>query len=177
MRLVLSPESRVFIDLQAAGLLRAAGHDPTLSAAPEPLAVVVPDGEEGRFELPVEARVRADTIEPPTDISPGDREQMRANMLGREVLDAARFPTLEFRGRYAGTFASGTLAGDLVVRGVAQRVALDLRTTRDGSTVVATGAWEGHLTELGIKPYKALLGALKLKDWIRLRLSARFVAG
>jgi hypothetical protein len=173
MHLELSSESRVYVELQATGLLRAVGHDPTLSAAPEPLAITVPDGE-GRFELPVDACVRADAIEPPPDIPASDREQMRANTLGREVLDAARFPTLDFRGRYAGTLASGTLAGELVVLGVARRVVLDVRVTRVGASVAATGAWEGRLTDLGIKPFKALLGALKLKDWVRLRLSARF---
>jgi hypothetical protein len=41
---------------------------------------------------------------------------------------------------------------------------------------VATGAWEGRLTDLGIRPFKALLGAIKLEDWIAVRLDARFAA-
>ena len=41
--------------------------------------------------------------------------------------------------------------------------------------ILARGAWEGRLTDLGIKPFKALLGALKLEDWIRLRLEASLV--
>ena len=41
-------------------------------------------------------------------------------------------------------------------------------------TLVATGTWEGRLTELGIKPFKALLGAIKLDDWVSLRVDARF---
>jgi hypothetical protein len=44
---------------------------------------------------------------------------------------------------------------------------------RAGSDLVARGTWEGRLTDLGIKPFRALMGALKLEDWVRLRLEAK----
>jgi polyisoprenoid-binding protein YceI len=99
---------------------------------------------------------------------------MRENTLGPEVLDAGHHPTLEFRGRYAGTRSSGTLEGELVVRGVPRRFSMGVEVAGSGGKLVATGVWEGRLTDLGIKPFKALLGALKLQDWIRLRLHAVF---
>ena len=43
MRLELSADSRVLIELRATGLLRAVGHDPILVARAEPLVLEVPE--------------------------------------------------------------------------------------------------------------------------------------
>jgi hypothetical protein len=174
MRLELSPESRVLIDLRASGLLRAVGHDPTLCAAARSFSLDAPDIG-GAIDVALDARFPVDSIQPPADLSASDRAQMRDNLRGREVLDAARWPAIDFRGRYRGTLSGGTLSGDLVVRGVARALTLDVALSRDGEAFAASGTWEGSLTRLGIKPFKALLGALKLKDWIRLRLDARLL--
>ena len=109
-------------------------------------------------------------------MSEPDRRKLLANLRGADGLYAARFPTVEVRARYAGTVESGELRGQLVVRGQAREVAMNLRTTRQWDVLVAAGAWEGRLSELGIKPFKALFGALQLKDWIRLRVEARLRA-
>jgi hypothetical protein len=163
----------VLIDLRASGLLRAVGHDPTMLAVAQSFALDVRDAGGGAIEVAIDARFPVEAIEPPADLSPDDHAQMRDNLRGRDVLDAAQWPTVDFRGRYAGTLTGGTLSGDLVVRGVPRPVSLEVAVSRDDETFVATGTWEGKLTQLGIKPFKALLGALKLKDWIRLRLDAR----
>jgi polyisoprenoid-binding protein YceI len=168
MRLELLPDTRVLVDLRATGLLRAVGHDPTLVARPEATAVEL-DGETASVSLRFPVR----DIEPPRDISESDRDKMRENMLSRDVLDASRFPAIEVRARYAGTREGGTLDGDLVVRGRPNPFSMPVRVAKEGEVLVATGTWEGTLNGLGIKPFKALLGALKLKDWIRLRLEAR----
>ena len=155
----------MLVDLQATGLLKAIGHDPTLTARPEAVTI--------DLEAPFVVRFAVERIEVPSDLSPADRERMLENLRGREVLDAGRFPFLELRGRYDGTLDGGKLAGELVVRGDPRRFSMDVRGGRDGDCLVATGTWQGSLNDLGIKPFRALLGALKLKDWIRLRLDAR----
>ena len=170
MRLQPVDGSRVFIDLRATGLLRALAHSPTLAAKPETLTA---DYEAEAREAKVDAVFRADAIAVPLDLSASDREKMRDNLLGADVLDARRFPTLDFAGRFAGTMDGGTLAGNLTVRGVACSIAMPIRTSREARVLVATGSWEGKLTHLGIKPFKALLGAIKLEDWIALRVEAR----
>jgi polyisoprenoid-binding protein YceI len=100
---------------------------------------------------------------------------MRDNLRGPDVLDAGRWPSVDFRGRFAGTLARGRLSGSLVVRGSARPIAMDVSIAGRGAELVAEGDWTGTLTELGIKPFRALLGALKLRDWIRLRLRLRWV--
>jgi hypothetical protein len=175
MRLVLAADSRVLIDLRAAGLLGAVGHDPTLTAIPPAVSLEVP--EAGELYVAVEARIPVDAIEPPADMSASDRAQMRDNLRGHDVLDAAHWPSVGFRGRFAGTLTRGRLSGAFVVRGAERPVAIDVAISRRGAELVAEGDWTGTLTELGIKPFRALLGALKLKDWIRLRLRLRWLAG
>jgi hypothetical protein len=170
MRLELAADSRVLIDLRAAGLLGAVGHDPTLSAAPSAVSLEVPEAGGAELDFAVEARVPVDAIEPPATMSASDRAQMRDNLRGPDVLDGARWPTVDFRGRFAGTLARGKLSGTVVVRGNPRPVAIDVSVSRRGPDFVAEGDWTGTLTELGIKPFRALFGALKLKDWIRLSL-------
>jgi polyisoprenoid-binding protein YceI len=173
MRLHLQDGSRIFIDLRATGLLRAIAHSPTLTARPERLTV---DFADPPGEAAVDATFRADAVEAPPDIPASDREKMVENLRAAEVLDAARHPTIDFHGRYAGNLEAGTVSGDLRVRGVARRLSMGIRVSREAGVLVATGAWEGRLTDLGVRPFKALLGAIKLQDWIALRVEARFAA-
>jgi polyisoprenoid-binding protein YceI len=181
MRLTLIDGARVLIDLRASGVLRALAHSPTLTARPERVLVEVDadlhgGGAAASADATIEAAFRADRIEAPDDISASDREKMVENVRGREVLDAARFPTVDFTGRYTGTLDAGALAGELRVRGASHRVSVPTRTVRGGGQLAVSGAWEGRLTDLGLKPFKALLGAIKLEDWIRLRIEVRFEA-
>jgi polyisoprenoid-binding protein YceI len=172
MRLQMADGTHLFIDLKAAGMLKALAHSPTLRVVPEPFTV---DVEGDQAVLAVECRV--DAIELPDDLSDGDRDKMRENMRSAEVLDAKRFPSVAFRGRYTGNVEGGTLAGDLAIRGAAARVSMPVRVQRQWDMLVADASWEGPLTRLGVKPYKALFGAIKLEDWVRLRLHARFREG
>jgi polyisoprenoid-binding protein YceI len=163
----------MFIDLRATGLLRAVAHSPTLTARPARVTVDLADPPGSSV---VDATFRADGIQAPADISASDREKMVENLRGREVLDAARFPSIDFRGRYEGTLEGGTLSGELQVRTVVRAISMSIRVKREGDILAATGQWEGRLTDLGVKPFKALLGAIKLEDWIALRLDVRFGA-
>jgi hypothetical protein len=173
MRLTLQDGSRLLIDLRATGLLRAIAHSPTLTARPDRVTV---DLAEPPGDAHVEASFRADAIEAPADVPASDRSKMVENLRSHEVLDARRFPTIDFRGRYVGTLEAGTLSGDLQVRGAPRRVSMAIRVSRQDGALLATGAWEGRLTDLGIRPFKALLGAIKLEDRITLRLEMRFAA-
>ncbi len=171
MPIALLDQSRVLVDLRATGLLRGLAHDPTLTACPGRISVDMASGE---IDSAVFAVFAVDAIEPPGGMSAADRGRMLENLRGRDVLDSARFPSIELRGRYRGTLDAGTLAGELVVRGVPRPISMAVSVTRATGKLVASGTWEGRLTTLGIKPFRALLGALKLEDWIRLRLEATF---
>ncbi|HZU84615.1 MAG TPA: YceI family protein [Polyangiaceae bacterium] len=172
MRLELRPESIVRVDLRSTGLLQSIAHNPTLTAHPEPFVVEL--GATDPIDVATDVRFPAAGVEPPGDMSAADRERMRDNVLGRDVLDAARFPAVELHGRYVGNIDGGTLSGDLRVRGAPRPISMAVRVERAGDRLVARGTWEGRLTDLGIKPFRALLGAIRLEDWVRLRLEAVF---
>jgi polyisoprenoid-binding protein YceI len=178
-RFALSPDSRVLVDLRASGLLRALGHDPTLVARPEP--ATVESSEEGDAAGTTTAtlalRFPVARIDPPEGMSRDDRDKMRANMEAPEVLDAARFPAVDVTARWRGTMERGRLEVDATVRGRTHALTMDVTLERAGSTLVGRGTWEGRLTDLGIKPFRALMGALKLEDWVRLRLEAKLSPG
>jgi hypothetical protein len=169
MRLELLRDSRVYVDLQATGLLRAVGHDPTLTAVPEPTTLDL--GGEVSIAFPVR------DIAAPGDMSASDQDKMLEHLRGPEVLDAARFPVVTLKARFDGSVADGgSLQGTLGVRGSPRPLRLRLSATRGDDLLVAGATWQGTLTDLGIKPFKALLGALKLKDWVRIRVDARLRA-
>jgi polyisoprenoid-binding protein YceI len=172
MLLDLRDDSRVFIDLRATGLLGAVGHAPTLVAVPDTACIEV-DVEHSDVDAPVAVRFAVANIEPPLDLRDADRDRLRANLLGPDVLDGARFDAIELRGRYAGTLSQGTLTGDLAIRGASRGIALSIDVEREANAIVATGSWEGRLTALGVTPFRAFFGALSLADWVRLRLDAR----
>jgi hypothetical protein len=173
MRLQLSSDSRVFIDLRATGLLKAVGHDPTLTARPEPVWLEV-DGD-GPFDVPFEVRFPADLVAAPEELAPSDRHKLLENLRGADVLHVARFPSIDLRARFRGSLEGGRLEGDLLVRGVPRRIALDVVIAHHGYARVVRGTWSARLTDLGIKPFRALMGALRLQDWIQLRVEARLV--
>jgi hypothetical protein len=52
---------------------------------------------------------------------------------------------------------------------------MTVRVARDGERLTASARWDGKLTDLGVKPFKALLGALRLEDRVVLRLEARLL--
>jgi len=183
MHVELSSDTHVLIDLRATGLLRAVAHNPTLHVSLAPWAVDVADA--AAIDVPIDLRFPAAAIEPPADLEPSDREKMRENICGRDVLDATRFSSIDFHGRYVGTLEGGRLSGSLGVRGAPRPIGMaltsapgpapgEVRTSTAGARkrIELRGFWEGRLTDLGIRPYRALLGALKLDDWIRLRLES-----
>lgn len=175
-RFALSADSRVLVDLRATGLLRALAHNPTLVAHPEEApAFDVAEGDAGASAT-LALRFPVSRIDVPEELSPGDRDKMRANMEAPEVLDAARFPSVDVTARWRGTMQEGQLEVDATIRGRTHALEMDVALERAGSELLARGTWEGRLSDLGIKPFRALMGALKLEDWVRLRLEARLSA-
>ena len=124
------------------------------------------DEETGAVELTIDAAQMR--VEDP----PSRRDKVEANMLGPEVLDAAKYPTIAFRSTGAKVVPEHslgdaprrlTIVGDLTLHGqthpvsvVAQSVAL---THFTGSAVL-------NQTAFGIAPIKVAGGAVRVKDQV-----------
>ena len=142
-------------------------HKPTFSAAPKGGTISATESD-GRFVANVTFSVEGDSLDPGKEHSRFDREKMRANLGGKDVLDTQHHPTIIVNCLYQGTLEIGTLQAEIHLRGVPRNVTFAVSIRQDGDRLHAEGQWEGTLTDLGIKPFRALLGALTLKDWVRL---------
>lgn len=175
MRLELTEESRVRVRLRATGVVRSLmAHDRLLTGRPR-LRRLLEISSGSETDVEVAAELPATSIEPAdADLSAGDRRKILTNLRGDRVLDADRHPVIEFSGAYRGGAGAGELRGDVLVRGRPQPIVFDVELSESPESWRAVGSWTGALRELGIKPFKALLGTIRLEDWIRVELDLEF---
>lgn len=121
------------------------------------------------------ARLWADSIvvlhamkdgRPTEQLSPSDKRKIEKT-LASEVLDLRRYPEIRYEAEAAPSGADFELAGELTLQGRRRAVALAARL-RDGRLHAETAL---HQPDFGIQPYSALLGALKLRPDVRVRIS------
>lgn len=100
-------------------------------------------------------------------LRPNKRAQVQEKMLGPDVLDAARYPSITFRSRAIGEGPGGRLEvhGELTIHGQTRDVALTGQRVggsefRGGTTL--------RQTDYGIKPITIAGGAVKVKDEIKI---------
>lgn len=148
------------------GVFSAMGHDLKLEA--KGLKVdVSPKGD-------VRATVDSTSIEPLCAMERGReaRGALKAKDLERisghlhdDVLDTGRFPTISFHAP-AGALDPKELIGNLTLKGISAPIKLILR--RDGPDVVASARI--LQPNYDIPPFKALLGAIKVKPEVRVEI-------
>lgn len=100
-------------------------------------------------------------------VDDADREKIR-HSLQTDVLRTARFPEAQFTGRVFGDEAPYRVTGELTLCGATQPLTLNL--LRSGPTL--RGEVELVPSRFGIKPFKALGGALKVQDRIVVHVEA-----
>lgn len=160
------PEARMTLEVYKTGLLSGKMHRfefPSLSGRVE-----APAGEwtRGRVELSVEAGrllLKDDWL--------SEKDARKVSEYARaEMLDAARHPLVTFRSDSVEMLAGGGLRvhGQLAIRGVARRVAAELEPP-SGQMPVFRGTARFRLTDFGLKPPSAALGAIGTKDEVLLR--------
>jgi polyisoprenoid-binding protein YceI len=146
------------------GMLSAFGHDHEISA---PIGSGTVDSAARRVELHVQAS--ALRVADP-NASEKDREEVQKNMVGPEVLDAARYPEISFRSESAEKSGAGwTVAGKLTLHGQTRPITLQV-TEKDGHFV---GSASLRQTDYGIKPIKVAGGAVRVKDEVRIDFDIR----
>lgn len=100
-------------------------------------------------------------------LSDDDKAKIEESIVA-DVLHARRYPSIEFRStevvREEGAYR---VSGDLRLHGVTRRITAPVRRRR--------GRWQAqvsiHQPDYGIRPFKAMLGTLKVKPDVRVRLS------
>ncbi len=159
------------------GLLSAIAHD--LKIRVERFSVAY-DEAAGRVEARFDARsLRVVTamsggVESPGALSDKDKAEIERT-IQKDVLDGAHYPDIVFTSAaISADGAAGThrVDGTLTLRGRSH--ALPVQVTGDGARKVATARL--HQPDFGIKPYSAMLGTLKIKPDVEVRVTLRWSA-
>lgn len=112
----------------------------------------------------------------PLEVSEKDRAAILANMRSESQLDVEKFPTMRFVSTSVvpGVGKALTLKGQLTIHGVTRDVSLPVDVTVTDHTVDGQGSTPIKMTDFGIEPYSAFLGAVSNKD--EMILHVRLVA-
>jgi polyisoprenoid-binding protein YceI len=155
------------------------GHDLTLEATRWSATVVVDADDPTRSS--VSAAVDAASLEV-RDARGGaialtDKQRVEIGTNIRDkVLHTSRHPEISFLSTLiAGDATAATVTGDLTVAGSTRPV--QLRFTAHSHADRVTGTATVVQTDHGIKPYSAMLGALKVKDAVEIEVDVRLPAG
>jgi polyisoprenoid-binding protein YceI len=121
------------------------------------------DAQRRRVEITVDA-AKMRVLDPrlPAD----KRSSVQANMVGPQVLDAARFPTIIFKSTSIDGIGKGTwkVSGDLQLHGQTHPATFQVQSDGAGRF---TGSATVRQTEFGITPIKIAGGAVSVKDDVR----------
>lgn len=163
------------------GLLSAVAHDLKLRVTRFEIttSTPVPGASGSTAPLPVSAIAWCSSVqvvnalkdgqETPSALSERDKQKIQAT-LQDEVLESRRFPEVRLVGTAMPEANGGyRLAGQLTLKGVSRPISAQLRDTAAGYVTELTL----HQPDFGIKPYSAMLGALKIKPAITIRVETR----
>ncbi len=136
-----------------------------------------------RLEIPVDSFA----VDPPAaraeegdefaaQVSEPARRDTRENMLGRDVLDAAKHPLIRVESiALVGPRWGPTVTARVMLRGVTRDLRFAAAVLRQDDTLIVVAAFRINQSEFGIEPFAALNGGLRVRDPldIRVRLVAR----
>jgi YceI-like domain len=172
---VSAQDSEVNIRVYRGGALSRLGHNHVVTSRNLSGRVWIhPSFERSGFELsfPVRELIvddpdsrRAAGGDFPPDVSAADKDGTRKNMLGPEVLDAERYPTITMRSvKVAGTPEAPLITVRITIKDVSRDLEVPAQLRTEGRRLVASGKLEIRQTDFGIKPFSAALGAIEVQD-------------
>ena len=176
--------SDIRILIHRAGALSWLGHSHVISVGQMDGTIDVhPDLAQSRFELviPVQGLVVDKSLlrdeegdEFSAELSEHDIDRTRSNMLGKRVLNAEQYPIVKLTG--TGNWDGGTefmlkLSIELLGNAVELQVPTTLRLA--GDVLEVTGTLRLGHGDLGMRPFTAMLGALRVGDEIDFKYRIR----
>lgn len=136
-----------------------------------------------RLEIPVDSFV----VDPPAaraeegdefaaQVSEPARRDTRENMLGRDMLDAAKHPLIRIESiALLGPDWGPTVTARVTLRGVTRDLRFDAAVLRQDDMLAVVARFRINQSEFGIEPFTTLNGGLRVRDPldIRVRLVGR----
>jgi hypothetical protein len=106
------------------------------------------------------------------DVPDADKEGTRRNMLGPRLLNAASDDVVYLQSTsIGGTLLKMSVSLQMNIRGQLQHVVFPATVDVNGATLRASGERTVSHKELGLKPFSAAVGALRVKDKLVFRYS------
>lgn len=118
-----------------------------------------------------EARRAAGSDFPP-EIAAADKEGTRKNMLRKEVLDGETYPQVTVQSvALAGSLQAPKITARITIKDASRDVVVPASIVVNGERLTASGEFEILQTDFGIKPFSIAMGALEVKDNLRVRFA------
>ncbi len=109
-------------------------------------------------------------------VSDKDKQSIRDNALA--TLKAAQHPDVTFSSTSIRTTPGGyALDGNLSIAGTTRPATVEVSVTDSGERWTVTGGAPVVQSEYGVKPYSAMMGGLKVRDRVDVRLEAAVPKG
>ncbi|MDQ1498404.1 MAG: hypothetical protein QOI86_1744 [Actinomycetota bacterium] len=154
------------------GMASKVGHDLTLEAGNWKATLVV-DGDPSRSEVKATIEPRSLEVTAATGgakpVSDKDKKDIKKNISGLLGNDSITFTSTSVNVNDTKVKAEGSLS----IAGQSRPVTLDLTATPDGRL---SGSMTIVQSQFGIKPFSAMMGALKVKDEVEVNLDVALPA-
>lgn len=188
---LIPADSRLILLVYRSGLLSAFGHNHVIACRCITGTLYLPrDRLDGSFDLRVAVnqltvddpalRAAEHSKDFPPDVRQSARQSTRHTMLGPAVLDAAEYPDVELRAGRLRPSPDGKpedVIADVLteVRGQSRSITVPVHYRIQADRIVVTGEFTLRQTAIGLAPFRAMAGALRVRDamTVRFRLVAR----
>lgn len=158
------------------GMAQKVGHDLVIDATRWNAEVNI-DDDPSKCEVQATVDIRGlevrEGLGGAKPLSDKDKRDIKKNI--GETLKANRFPEITFRSTTVESTGDTQLevSGELSVAGTTRPVSFPLSVEEEGSSVRLRGTVPITQTNFGIKPFTAMMGALKVKDQVEVELDVR----
>ncbi len=176
--------SRISVHVRRAGALSSFLHDHDFLATRFGGDLALDENDPSRVSLRV--TVAADSLReaPGSALSADDVRTVEEQVRGPRILDAARFPRIDFlatrfepaeRVAVGGGALQGDLVGTLTLHGVTRVVRVPVAATVTPAGVRARGGFDLRQSDFAIKPYKKAWGSIAIHDTVHVELAVQAV--
>lgn len=161
------------------GMASKVGHDLVIDAGRWNANVTI-DGDPSKSEVNATIDVRGlevrEGVGGAKPLSDKDKRDIKKNI--GESLKASQFPEITFRSQTVESTGDTQVKvnGELTVAGSSRPVSFPLSIEEDGSSVRLRGKVPIVQSNFGIKPFSAMMGALKVKDQVEVEIDVRIPA-
>jgi polyisoprenoid-binding protein YceI len=149
------------------------GHDLTLEASNWKATVTV-DPDPAQSEVTATVEPRSLEVVAATGgakaVSDKDKKDIKKNIAGLLGNNSITFKSTSVKARDENNVS---VAGELSIAGQSRQVTLDLTVEPDGGTAHLRGKVPIVQSSFGVKPFSAMMGALKVKDEVEVDLDVK----